>query len=106
MQIYFVYDGWEESGSSIWEIKFYATKELAEAELDRRIAKLHEDEECRYNRKLQDWNIKNVAVQAVISAGLPIPSELAWVANDPPRKKVILNHGISVDYVEVIESEG
>lgn len=105
MQIYFVYDGWDET-YSVWEIQFYSTKELAEAELDRRIAKLHEDEECAYNRKMQDWKIKNSAVEAVLAAGLPIPSELSWIKNSPPTRKKILNHGLSVDYVEVIESEG
>lgn len=104
MQIYFVYDGWEDT--SVWEIKFYATKELAEAELNRRIAKLHEDEECIYNRKMQDWKIKNTAVEAVLAAGLPIPFELAWIKNSPPTRKKNINSGLIVDYVEVLESEG
>lgn len=101
MQIYFVYDGWSET--SVWEIPFYATRELAQVELDARIAKLHAEEEDRFNRKLSDWKVKNVAVQAVIDAGLQIPVELAWVHHSPPEKKTILNHGMSVDYVDVQE---
>lgn len=102
MNIYFVYDGWD-SDITIWEIKFYTTRELAQVELDARIAKLHEDEEERYNRRLSDWEIKNVAVQAVLDAGHQIPPELAWVRNSPPEKRIILNHGLVVDYVEVQE---
>jgi hypothetical protein len=101
MNIYFVYDGWSET--SVWEIKFYSTRELAEVDLNSRIAKLHEEEEERYNRKLADWKFKNVAVQAIIDAGLRVPLELAWVHNAPPEKKIIFNHGLSVDYVEVQE---
>lgn len=101
MNIYFVYDNWSET--SVWEIKFYATRELAQLDLDARIAKLNEDEEERYNRVLSNWKIKNVAVQAVLDAGLQLPPELAWVHNSPPEKKVILSHGLVVDYVEVQE---
>lgn len=101
MIVYFVSDGWDE-GENVWNTTFYANKENAEAEVENRVTKLHEDEECRYNRKLQDWNIKNAAIQAAIAAGLPIPRELSWVANSPPKKKVI-NHSITVESVEVME---
>lgn len=104
MQVYFVYDGWDEV--SVWETKFYANKADAEAELERRLVLIHEQAEADYQRSFKDWQIKNTAVQAVIAAGLPVPGELAWVGSTPPEKRIFINSGLEVDYVEVIESEG
>lgn len=102
MNIYFVYDGWD-SDISVWEIKFYTSKVAAELELDSKIARLHEEEEREYDRRMKDWKIKQATVEAVLAADLPIPFELSWVYNNPPTKKKTLSHGLVVDFVEVQE---